>query len=292
MKTTAFDMVTVDIHYERPSFDFPDLSGEFGNPYTFNPLIVDALKKKGFYLEAEEFKALRFRPYEEQFNNIARFLDISSQEKILSEDENFIYMKVKKEKSHTHQIPWFQTRDLDEIKDMINDSFDFSEKNIYGRTFFHYIKKPEILKEMLNLNKTHQWIDFLDFDNFEGQLFHTQRTIKGFNTVFETVLDEVPHLADKLIYAQNCFGVTPFNHIHKLLSSELNFDNPESIKDFGKYLQLIGKVDSELPTQYINDLDSIPTYKKLDKNKKTEIFSLLMEEILPPKTGVSKFIKI
>jgi hypothetical protein len=292
MKKTAFDMVNIDIEYERPVFEFPDISGEFGNPYTFAPLIIDALKKKGFSLESEEYKFLKNRPYAEQFNNVARFLDISSQEKILSEDDDFIYMKVKKEKVHTNQIPWFQTKDIEEIREMVSDGFDFSEKNVYGRTFFHYIKSPDVLKEMLELNKQHNWIDLLDFDNFEGQLFQTQRNIKSFNIIFEAVIDNLPHLADKLIYVQNSFGITPFNHIHTLLSSELNFENPESVKDFGKYLQLVGKISSDLPHQYINDLETIPSYKKLNKNQKKEIFSDLMDAMLPPKEGKTKAMKI
>ena len=292
MKKTAFDMVTVEIEYERPHFNFPDISGQFGNPHDFCPLVIDTLKKKGFSLEAEEYKSLRFKPYAEQFNNVARFLDISTQEKILSEDEDFIYMKVKKEKTHTHQIPWFQTRDMKEIREMITDGFDFSEKNVYGRTFFHYIKSVDTLKEMLELNKEHKWINLLDFDNFQGQLFHMQKSIAGFNTVFETVIDELSYLADKLIYVPNSFGITPFNHIHKLLSDELDFNKPDSVKDFGKYLQLIGKTSSTLPSEYINDLDTIPSYNKLEKNKKKEIFSDLMQEILLPKDGKTKSIKI
>lgn len=292
MEKTAFEMITINVDYDRPTFNFPDLSGEYGNPYHFVPLVIEVLKKNGFNLEAQEYKSLRLRPYKEQFDNVARFLDLSPQSKIISEDDEFLYMKMKKEKPNTQQIPWFQTRYLDEIKELIKDGFDFSEKNIYGRTFLHYIRDPEVLKEMLILNKTHNWIDLLDFDNFDGQLFQTQKTVKGFNVVLEYVIEELPDLADKLIYYKNCFGITPFNHIHTLFGSELDFGMPNNIEDFSTYLNLIREIDPSLPNQYINDLEGVPSYKKLNDNMKKEVFANLINNLLPVKDSKKNTVKI
>lgn len=279
MNKTAFSNITIDIDYPRPFYNFPDLSSPLGNPYEFFPLVADELRKNGFSLESKQLLELRYRKYEEHFNNIAYFLDLSERKDILSEDEEFIYMKIRKDLPCTKQIPWFKISEKEEIKNMITKNHDFSEKNIYGRTFFHYIKDLEILEEMLQANKHHQWIDLLDFDNFQSHLLTSQQTIEGFNIVLKAFNECYPDLTGKIIFVKNNFNITPFNHINSLLSTQLNIQKESCLKIFADYLNLIHTKNPDIVASYINEFDNITSMKNLSKEeknqKKYELINLL-----------------
>ena len=148
MKKVAFDYVKNEVTYTRPIYDFPDLSSENGNPYNFWPLIYRKLSDLGFKKEAQYFSdRMGFMKYsfEDGIQLISYFLDFNlknsfSNSKIIKEDDDYVYLKVKKElikpETNIKQPYIFKVKDISTLKELLEDE-DFSIKNCYGRTFAH-----------------------------------------------------------------------------------------------------------------------------------------------------------
>jgi len=296
MKKTAFDMVDIEVDYTRPYFAFPDLSGPMGNPYDFYPVACDALKKNGFKAEALELQdKYKKTAGAQHFNTISRFLDISPNSEVVQEDSEYVYLKVRKDAQEAKQIEWFKYVNSHNIDTMIEEGVDFSEKNIYGRTIFNYANY-ETLEKLLEKNKEYQWIDLMDFDNFEQHLLISQNHMSSFNLVLKNVIEDYPEMADKIIYVTDVFGTTPFMHANKLLG-EVAYSTDKGIQTFGTYLNLIRKVfpddPSDLVSSYIRTFETIPDFKNLNSNEKKSKFAMLMSYINPEDTSKNhKAIKI
>lgn len=284
MKTTAFDKVTIDIDYPRPFFEFPDLSSPQGNPHEYFPMVSSALSKYGFSLESQEIKKFRFTKYEDHFNTIARYLDLKSNKNVIKEDEEFIYVKVKKQSSSLSQIPWFQTGNLEDIKSLVAEKFNFAEENTYGRTFFHYIKNDEILKYMLNENKSKQWINFVHFDKFEGQILHCQNNLKNYTLILNAVIDDYPDLASKLILIENKFGKTPYDHLLSLLNEKVSsFLDENNIEHIGGALKALNRSNPEQVTEIFSQFNKVPLFDKLSADEKKQKISEIFSIVYPDK---------
>lgn len=283
MKNTAFDKVTADIDYSRPFFDFPDLSSPQGNPHEYFPMVSSALFKLGFSLESQEIKKFRFTKYEDHFNTIARYLDLKPSKDIIKEDDKFIYLKVKKENLSLSQIPWFQTGNIEDVKSLVAEKYNFAEENIYGRTFFHYIKNEDILRYMLNENKEKQWIDFTHFDNFEGQIIHCQNNLKNYTIVLNAMIDDYPDLAGKLILVENKFGKTPYDQLLHLLNEKVSYFLTDSnIEQIGDVLKSLNRINPHQVTEIFSQFNKVPLWEKMDDNEKNkkiaDIFSIIYPE--------------
>jgi len=145
--TEAKDKVTIKINYERPLFLFPNLSGEQGNPTEYFKLASSQLKKFGFYRESQELKKLRFTPYKEHFNIIARFLDFTNNQ------QNNKCIK---------QPEIFSQSSIEEIKKLIKNEHDFSLTNCYGRNHLHYLNDLNSIKLLVETNKQKNGLVYLN----------------------------------------------------------------------------------------------------------------------------------
>src|SRR5579875_1462382 len=134
----AKDKVNITVDYSRPLFDFPDISGEYGNPREYFRLAVSRLRAEGFYREATELDSHSKDKYATHFNTICRFLDFTHN-KIESEDDEYIYIKIKKGVESIEQPRVFSLNSIKDIRRLINEEHDFSITNCYGRNHLHYI---------------------------------------------------------------------------------------------------------------------------------------------------------
>lgn len=261
----AYDYVKKEVTYERPLFNFPDLSSENGNPYHFWPIVHSKLNELGFKKEAEFFGSrLGFMKYrfEEIIQLVAYFLDfnteneLSNKNNILSEDDQYVYLKVKKELYHPEknlkQPTLFKIRDVETFKDMI-DSEDFSLKNCYGRTFLHYINDPVLMQYFITANETHQWIDLIDLDNFNGSYLHSASNLECFAILFKHMSEEDPYFTDRLLFGTNIFNQSGYDIFIKLISEKTyhkesfihTFSNDETIHTLSKIMISLQKVNPE-----------------------------------------------
>lgn len=277
MSQTAFSKVTINIDYPRPHFDFPDLSSPQGNPYEYFPLVARKLSSLGFHKESLELKALNKSPYGEHFNIISRYLDLSPKETISSEDEDYVYIKVKKDSPQLSQVSWFNISDEQTLQEMIEQGHDFSKKNIYGRTFFHYIKDPDILSYMLEENKKHRWLFLLDTDNFDNFLLHCQTSIKNFSIVFEATKKEFPEFGNRFLYNLNCYGKTSHEKLIDLLNQNLHKKYLDFASDLGEVLKIF-KDEPEQKEQLLGYMPKLAKHYNLSNSQTSEFFERVLSQ--------------
>ena len=122
-----YNYIDSRIDYKRPLFNMPDLSGPQGNVMELWPMVYEKLKNLGFKKEAEFFSD-RFGfmkcglNYEQILKTFSLFLDFSPEnnldyhKNIIKEDNDFVYLKVRKEALHTELD--FKQPLLFKIKDM------------------------------------------------------------------------------------------------------------------------------------------------------------------------------
>jgi hypothetical protein len=63
----AIDYVTEEVLYDRPHYDFPDLSSENGNPIFYWKDAINKLQRQGFKAEAEEIILYHSEPRVNKF---------------------------------------------------------------------------------------------------------------------------------------------------------------------------------------------------------------------------------
>lgn len=261
----AYDYVKNEITYERPLFNFPDLSSENGNPFHFWPIVHSKLNELGFKKEAKFFgDRMGFMQYrfEEIIQLVAYFLDfnpeheLSNKNNIVNEDEQYVYLKVKKELYHPEknlkQPTLFKIKDVETFKDMV-DSEDFSLKNCYGRTFLHYINEPVLMHHFLAANKQQQWIDLIDLDNFNSSYLHSVSNLECFAILFKHMSEEDSYLTDRFLFGNDVFNNSGYANFIKLLSEKTfhkqsfihTFSDEETIYTLSKIMICLQKVNPE-----------------------------------------------
>jgi hypothetical protein len=283
----AKDKINIEIDYDRPVFIFPDLSSEQGNPTEYFKLAANTLRKAGFSREMEELTSFRYTPYESHFNFIARFLDFSSS-KTFNEDEEYIYIRIKKNQPDiTEQPRVFYQNKPSEIISLIEEGHDFSLTNCYGRNHLHYTDNPESIKLILEANREHQWFDLFDLDFFNSTLLHGNRSFPSFNLILEEMIKESPHMAKTFLYGTNVFENNAFGEFLKNCDQLFNIKNRSwpaigSIIDFGNIVRSVGKIDPDKKDDLINLISTIekhnPDFK--DPKLKASILSAVLKGTL------------
>lgn len=261
----AYDYVKKEVTYERPLFNFPDLSSENGNPFHFWPIVHSKLNELGFKKEAGVFSDrmgfMKYR-FEEIIQLVSYYLDfnpdneLSNKNNIIKEDEQYVYLKVKKELYHPEknlkQPTLFKIRDVETFQDMV-DSEDFSIKNCYGRTFLHYINDPILMHHFIAANDKHQWIDLIDLDNFNGSYLHSASNLECYAILFKHMSEEDPYLTDRFLFGTNVFNQSGYENFINLIS-KITFDkesfihtfsNENTINSLSKILVCLQKVNPE-----------------------------------------------
>lgn len=268
MNKNAFDLVTNPVEYDRPFFDFPDLAGDLGNPYSFFPLIKRHLENKGFKKESllfEQLNVLNFH-YDEIFNYIDNFLDFDYKKNInnnlnsvVNEDDDFVYLKVNKNvflNKDIKQPTLFKLSSISYFNDLYQEE-DFSQVNCYNRNYLHYINDVALIDLFLTKNKEHNWIDLFHLDNFNGSYLHSTTDIKIFEKILDYMIEENPELTSIMLNGKdslNQLGVSTFtnqlssliykNNIEKFLSQPKEIDN--QIRLFNKIKQVNSSLASDI----------------------------------------------
>lgn len=282
----AKDKVTIEVEYDRPFFIFPDLSSEQGNPMEYFKLTQNALKKCGFYREAKELEELRFTNYNEHFNHIARFLDFTNSQ-VASEDDDFVYIKIRKNSDVTEQPRIFSQKRADEIRELIDEGHDFSLTNCYGRHHLHYLTELPAIKELVEANKQHNWFELFDLDCFNSTLLHGKRDFPVFAYLLNEMYQESPKIAETFLYGTNAFEKNAFGEfLHEcdiMFSPKNSLPSMERVMQLGEVLQVIGKIDPQKRDQFIGLFDQVeknnPAFKTSDI--KPIILNAILESELP-----------
>lgn len=298
-KKHAYDFVTNKVNYKRPLFHFPDLSSELGNPYSFWPLLHSKLNELGFRKEAKNFEdRMGFTKYsfEEIIQLASYFLDfnpqneLSNKNNIVKEDSEFVYVKIKKELYHSDtnikQPSLFKIRDIETFKEMIEDE-DFSIKNCYGRTFLHYIDKPELLNYFLSLNEEKKWIDLIDLDNFNSSYLHSAPNLECFQILFTKMAEIEPITTETFLFGKDLFNKSGYENFTTLLSLKVQnkedfistFNSPEILNTVSKVLRALKKVspsECDFFESQFSTNKSIASYLKENKELEQNINKMFL----------------
>lgn len=263
-KTHAYDYVTKESDYERPLFNFPDLSSENGNPFHFWPIVHSKLNELGFKKEASVFgNRMGFMKYrfEDIIQLVSYFLDFSpnndfsNKDNIVKEDDSYVYIRVKKELYHSDknfkQPSIFKIKDIETFKEMVEE--DFSIKNCYGRTFLHYIDNPILMACFLEYNEKYKWIDLIDLDNFNGSYLHSASNLECFALLFKAMSQENSIITDRLLFGTDIFKQSGYQVFINLLSQKSfekesflhTFSNADTIQTLSQILICLEQVNPE-----------------------------------------------
>ncbi len=292
----AIDYVTEEVDYPRPYFIFPDLDSPEGNPMEYFKMAKSCLFKNGFRLEAKELESLRFEPYAKHFDIISKFLNFSSA-KITTEDEEYIYIKIKKSDKETTQNPTFNINEPSEIQDLIDSGHDFSTTNCYGRTHLHYINNPKSLDLILEANKDKDWFELFNLDNFNSTFLHN-RDIPSFAVILKHMFEESPKMTKTFLYGTNSFGNNGFGFFLKecdSIFSNLNSLPPQHIIDgVGTVITILNKIDPQKSNELMNAFNLLESKnpKIAELNLKTVIFKSTLDNDLKRNDVKSRQIKI
>lgn len=235
MKLKPQDYLTEEIDYDRPAFNFPDLSGEQGNPIVYFALVNNVLVKHGYHYEAslltgknglpihgmiipESTSLLSNTPYDEQFDLLNKFISI--EDPVTSEDEDFIYMKVRKGKqvdlTNPPTIKMLAKSGVEVFKEFYKDSAeDLKIQNCYGRTVLNYIEKPESMEFLLKQFENDDSFLF-HVDNFMTSILSTAQNIQTFLLIGEHFEKRNPELLKLFLYNTDKLGRTALDTLNNL----------------------------------------------------------------------------
>lgn len=285
----AKDKVTIAVDYPRPLFDFPDLRGEYGNSREYFRLAVDRLRSEGFYREAKELASHSKDPFPTHFNTLSRFLNFTHSQ-VESEDEEYIYIKIKKGTESIEQPRVFSLNSNKEVMELINSEHNFSLTNCYGRNHLHYIDDLPSIKLILEKNKEKQWFYIFHLDNFNSTLLHGNRDFLSFAYILDEMHSESPELAYRFLYGTNVMGKNAFEDIlrqaSELFSPKGNLPNLDSISHLSEFLKVLGKVDLEKRDDFINKLEEVE--KNNPKLKEAGYSKIILKSILNAELSVNE----
>ena len=277
---TAYDHVTINIDYPRPYLNFPDLSGEAGNPYHFWQIVVKKLEEYGYKAEVEEIKRTRIdkHSYEKHFNNIAYFLDFSPSSEIIKEEGYFVYLKVKKEALQVmhdlKQPSLFKAKSVNQLEVLLDCETDFSVVNCYNRTVLHYATSPEATTYLLEKNLTYKWFDIFHIDNFNGSFLHTQTNLNSFNQVFKAMIKENQDIASMFINSLNVFGENAATNFVRIIYAQTKYNAEPDEKlliDIKNGIQMINKCDQNLAILLVQSMKEFPAFAYTQKDPKSDL---------------------
>ena len=282
----AKDEVTITVEYPRPLFSFPSLSGEYGNPREYFRMAVDSLRGSGFRREAKELDSHKKDAYATHFNTIARFLDYTNSQS-QSEDDEYIYIKVKKGSESIEQPRVFSMHSVSELKELFSEGHDFSTTNCYGRNHLHYIDDLASIKLLVEKNKEKQWFDIFHLDVFNSTLLHGNRDMRSFAYILDEMHSENPELAEQFLFGHNVFGKNAYADFLQKCNEIFNPRNSsvslQAIEEICEVLKVLGKVDSTARDEFISKLDEVekahPNLK--EGGYKQLILKIVLEADLP-----------
>jgi hypothetical protein len=288
----AKDRVNITVDYPRPLFDFPDLSGEYGNPREYFRLAVSRLNGEGFYREADELDSHKKDKYDTHFNTLARFLDFTNN-KIESEDDEYIYIKIKKGVESIEQPRIFSLKSFKEIQKLINSEHDFSMTNCYGRNHLHYIDDLNSIKLLIEENKQKQWFDIFHLDNFNSTFLHGNRDLFSFAYILDEMHSESPELAERFFYGTNVFGQNAFGEVLKQCNEMFSPKSPSisshSLHGLAEVLRVMGKIDPKKRDEFILKIEESETNNP--KLKGTGYKQIILKAIIEADLPVNEEVK-
>lgn len=294
----AKDKVNIELDYDRPPFIFPNLSSEKGNPIEYFKMAQQCLRKFGFNKESDELGNFRHSKYNEHFNIISRFLDFTNSQ-VSSEDENYIYVKIKKNSYTTEQPRIFLQNSVKDIRTLISDNHDFSLLNCYGRNQIYYIETLPAIQELIEHNKEKKWFDIFSLDKFNSTILHGNRSFPVFAYILNEMFLESKEMTKMFLYGTNVFNNNAFGEFllkcDIMFQSKNSFPSLEKIKELSEVLKIIGKIDPQKKDEFIS------LFKELEKTNsnfnssefKTIIFqSILESELSNSNSNIIKKMKI
>lgn len=266
MKKNASDYLSVEVDFERPYFTMPDLSSSEGNPHFFVNRISETLKAAGFRYESEEvLKYINPRSkvsFSNMFDHLTHYVDFSSSTQQVGEDEDYVYLKVKKQSldnydNNLKQPVIFKMNQLASLQDLVEQEEDLSITNCYGRTIAHYISNPDAMAYLLKENQTHEWFNLFHLDNMMGTLLHTQQNLETFTLVFQAMAQENKELTARFLSGTNALGVNAELNLLTILDRNFSPKNEDHL--------------NKAAFETLKDLMVI--LKEVDKNLYNGIFS-------------------
>lgn len=295
--TSSFkELIENEIDYSRPFFDFFALSMEQKNPFVYWKLIKDRLKQHGFYTEAEETDILSKKNYHDHFYDIPFFIQCNQPE-IIKEDDNHIYLKIDKNNYYdlkeVKQIPFFNTKSIETIEDLLEGGQDLTIKNCYDRDILHYAKNSNITKYLLKKNKEEKWFNLFRLDNFGGTYLHTQNNLSSFIEILKSMYQENEELTSLFINGNNKLGQSSSTQYFRLIHSY--FESKEVSKDIllevFSSLRIITIINPDIGNILEEELKKKPFFKNIEKQNNEELSNQLQCDIMEGKALGQLFFK-
>jgi hypothetical protein len=285
MKKNANDYLSVEVDFERPYFTMPDLSSSEGNPWFFVKRISETLKSSGFRYEAEEvLKYIHPRSqvsFQDMFDHLTYYVDFSSSTQQVGEDEDYVYLKVKKQSLNNYennlkQPVIFKMNQLASLQDLIEQDEDLSISNCYGRLIAHYITHADAMEYLLKENQQHEWFNLFHLDNMMGTLLHTQKDLKTFTVVLKAMSEENKELTARYLSGTNALGFNAELNLLTLLDSNFSVKNEnhfnytefENLKDL---MFILKDVDNNLYERIFSAFKNSPIIDKVFKQAPQEL---------------------
>ncbi len=227
-----------------PYCDLGDLNGPSGNAFVVVGNIRGALESLKYTLEVKETTELWMDvepvSYDGGFNKIKHFVDIESAQSVVDEDDDFVYLKVKKEAVYGNSFSFSQPElhraySIEQVKDLLDDYDDgVNSLNIYNRTPIFYAKTEEILNFYLN----HSDVDLFHKDSFGSSILQVSRNN---GELFEIVQKMFTVDAQQTLVAmqeEDIFGRTFWGRVSKNFIDKLNqkdLSEPEKQKEINTF---------------------------------------------------------
>jgi hypothetical protein len=285
MKKNANDYLTVQVDFERPYFTMPDLSSSEGNPWFFVKKIAETIKSSGFRYEAEEvLKYIHPKsqiPFNEMFNHLTYYVDFSSSTQQVGEDEDYVYLKVKKQSldnydNNLKQPVIFKMNQLASLQDLVEQEEDLSITNCYGRLIAHYITHVDAMDYLLKENQQHEWFNLFHLDNMMGTLLHTQQNLETFTVVLKAMAEENKELTARYLSGTNALGFNAELNLLTILDNnfsvknENNFNHAsfETLKDL---MFVLKDVDNDLYGRIFSAFKNSDVIAKIFKQAPQEL---------------------
>lgn len=273
MNERAIDLVSEIPDYERPFFDFPELSSPDGNPHRYWKKAIISLWESGFKKEASDIlkydssdhskgsfspkKELQEVspyvivvpkiPYYEQFDFLAKYLDFLPLSENRYEEDGYVCVKTEK-RHNPKQVPEFlKSDDKKFIEKMISDGFDFSSQNCYGRIFANYVENSEALNLLLSENSKLGLFDLFHIDNFGGTILHSQTDSSNIAAIFSKMAEENIEMAKICFLGNDVFGRSPADLFLKSLD--------EAFTRFSKN----GFIDDRIFDEIVKNMSAVKT---------------------------------
>lgn len=282
----------INLEYERPYCVLPDIESENGNTFVLLGIVSNNLKKYGYKLESEEIiNNFTKKKYKEIYIEIYRLLNIEDAiKKINVEGEDFF--KKRETPQSVYNIKEFiniEKINLEKIKEMYNNKYDFSKKNCYGRSLLSYLNDLEAIEFLVEKNKTNKWFNLCDIDNLNSTFLHNKKP-ESMLYLLEEIYKENKSLTKLYLNGENIFKNFPLNSfvndINVEISNELKLykNNKKDLKKIEKILKKLKeltKYNESVFEVYQNGLNILE--KELNKEDFILIKNNLITELIEKK---------